>query len=95
MASGVRRLVTVAAIAAVCAGSARADDGTGLFTGLHCDNPFAAAGLYSILVKPGALADAVFTGDQHRRVRHDDRCRDERVTFFQIDPPDAAGRAAH
>jgi hypothetical protein len=32
MASGVRRLVTVAAIAAVCAGNAGADDGTGLRT---------------------------------------------------------------
>ena len=46
----------------------RADDIAGLFSGLHRDDAFAAAGLFPVIIKRRPFADPVFTrNQQHRR----------------------------
>ena len=73
----------------------RADDAAGFVGGLHRDDALAAARLEAVFVEIGALADAVFAGDQQRRVGHDHGQRHDGVGLFQADAAHAAGGTAH
>ena len=66
-----------------------------LVTGLHGDDALAATALLTVLLEISALADAVPSSDQQRRLRINESQRHHGIALVELDPLHTAGIATH
>ena len=70
------------------------DDIAGLVSRLHCDDSFAAARLFPVIIKRRPFADPVLACNQQHRRRIHDRAGNSVIIFSGLNSPDANGVAS-